>query len=286
MSIRRMIARLTFRKPPPVVAVIRLSGVIGPSGAFRAGLNIAGLAETIERAFALRDIKAVALAINSPGGSAVQSALIMGRVRALADEKQVPVLAFIEDVGASGGYWLALAADEIWANESSIVGSIGVIYSGFGFTEALQKLGIERRLHTSGERKSMLDPFLPERAEDLERLGAIQSQIHTNFKEMVRARRGRRLKAPDDTLFNGEFWLGRRALELGLIDGIGELRATLRDRFGKRVRLRSVGRRVGWLRRRFGVSALDGDTAGLGASLSDGLLAAVEARAWWGRYGL
>lgn len=286
MSIRRMIARLTFRKPPPVVAVIRLSGVIGPSGAFRAGLNIAGLAETIERAFALRDIKAVALAINSPGGSAVQSALIMGRVRALADEKQVPVLAFIEDVGASGGYWLALAADEIWANESSIVGSIGVIYSGFGFTEALQKLGIERRLHTSGERKSMLDPFLPERAEDLERLGAIQSQIHTNFKEMVRARRGRRLKAPDDTLFNGEFWLGRRALELGLIDGIGELRATLRDRFGKRVRLRSVGRRVGWLRRRFGVSALGEGAPGLGGGLAEGLLAAVEARAWWGRYGL
>ena len=285
MSVRRVIARLTFRSPPPVVAVIRLNGVIGSSGALRAGLNIAGLAETIERAFAVRDLKAVALAINSPGGSAVQSALIMSRVRALADEKQVPVLAFIEDVGASGGYWLALAADEIWANESSIVGSIGVIYSGFGFTEALQKLGIERRLHTAGERKSMLDPFQPERPEDLERLGAIQSQIHTNFKEMVRARRGRRLKAPDDTLFSGEFWLGRRALELGLIDGIGDLRAILRDRFGKRVRLRPVGRRVGWLRRRFGVALGDHERE-LGGGLTDGVIAAIEARAWWSRYGL
>jgi signal peptide peptidase SppA len=285
MLFERLFARLTFRAPPPVVAVVRLSGVIGAAAPLRPGLNLAGVAETLERAFAQRNLKAVALAINSPGGSPVQSSLIMGRVRALADEKEVPVLAFIEDVGASGGYWLALAGDEIWANESSVVGSIGVIYAGFGFVEAFRRLGIERRLYTAGERKSLLDPFLPERVEDLERLGALQTQIHANFKDIVRARRGRRLKAGEEAVFSGEFWLGRRALELGLIDGLGELRGVVRDRFGKRVRLRVVGRREGWLRRRIGVPVVEREGE-LGYRLIDGALAALEVRAWWSRYGL
>jgi signal peptide peptidase SppA len=285
MMLSRLIAKLTFREPPPLVSVVRLAGVIGPSVAFRAGVNLAGLAETLERAFAVKGVKAVALAINSPGGAAAQSALIATRIRALADEHQVPVLAFIEDVGASGGYWLALAADEIWVNENSIVGSIGVIYAGFGFTEALQKLGIERRLYTAGARKSLMDPFRPERAEDVERLGTLQAEIHANFKDAVRARRGRRLKATDDVLFSGEFWLGRRAVEYGLADGIGELRSVLRDRFGKRVRLRPMGRREGWLRRRFGLPFGRGE-ADLGHGLIDGALSSLEARAWWGRYGL
>ncbi len=285
MLFERLLARLTLREPPPVVAMIRLTGVIGAPMPLRSGLSLAGLAETIERAFALADLKAVALAINSPGGSAAQSALIMGRIRALAEERQVPVLAFVEDVGASGGYWLALAGDEIWVNANSIVGSIGVIYSGFGFSDALQKLGIERRVHTAGERKSLLDPFRPERPEDIERLGAVQAEIHANFKEMVRARRGRRLKAPDDELFSGEFWVGRRAVELGLADGIGELRGVMRDRFGKRVRLRLMGRRENWFRRRLGLPGGRSED-NLGHGLIEGALGALEARVWWGRYGL
>lgn len=285
MVLERLLARLTFRAPPPVVAVIRLTGVIGAALPLRQGLSLAGLAETIERAFSLPGLKAVALAINSPGGSAAQSALIMGRIRALADERQLPVLAFVEDVGASGGYWLALAGDEIWVNPNSIVGSIGVIYAGFGFSDALHKLGIERRLHTAGERKSLLDPFLPERAEDVERLGALQAEIHANFKEAVRARRGRRLKGPDDQLFSGEFWVGRRAVELGLADGIGDLRGVMRDRFGKRVRLRQIGRRESWFRRRFGLPGGRSEES-LGHGLIEGALGALEARARWGRYGL
>ncbi len=285
MMLGLILARLGLRNPSPVVSVIRLTGVIGAARPFRSGLSLAGLAETIERAFNLPGLKAVALAINSPGGSPAQSALIMGRIRALADERQIPVLAFVEDVGASGGYWLALAGDEIWVNLNSIVGSIGVIYSGFGFVDALQKLGIERRLHTSGERKSLLDPFLPEQPHDVERLNAVQTEIHANFKEAVRARRGRRLKGSDEQLFSGEFWVGRRAVDIGLADGIGELRGVMRDRFGKRVRLRLVGRRESWLRRRFGLPVGRSED-GLGHGLVEGALGALEARAWWGRYGL
>jgi serine protease SohB len=285
MAFDRLLARLTFRSPPPVVSVVRLSGIIGPAAPLRPGMSLAGLAETLERAFGMGGLKAVALAINSPGGSAAQSSLIMSRIRTLAEERQVPVLAFIEDVGASGGYWLALAADEIWVNPNSIVGSVGVIYAGFGFNEALRKLGIERRLHTAGERKSLMDPFLPERPEDVGRLGAVQREIHDNFKETVRNRRGRRLRAGEGELFSGEFWVGRRAVELGLADGIGDLRGVMRDRFGKRVRLRVVGRRESWLRRRLGVPVAGGESA-LGHGLADGLIGALEARAWWGRYGL
>jgi serine protease SohB len=209
----------------------------------------------------------------------------MGRIRALAEERQVPVLAFIEDVGASGGYWLALAGDEIWVNPNSIVGSVGVIYAGFGFDEAIRKLGIERRLHTAGERKSLMDPFLPEKPDDVARLSEVQAEIHTNFKAVVRARRGRRLRASEDRLFSGEFWVGRQAVEMGLADGIGDLRGVMRDRFGKRVRLRPVGRRESWLRRRLGLPVAEAE-AGFGGGFADGLLGALEARAWWGRYGL
>jgi signal peptide peptidase SppA len=198
----------------PVVAVVRLAGVIGSLGPWRGGLSLAGLAGTLERAFALGGIKAVALAINSPGGSPVQSSLIAARIRALASEKKLPVFAFAEDVAASGGYWLATAGDEIYADESSIVGSIGVISAGFGFPELLQRLGVERRVHTAGVRKSMLDPFRPESPEDVARLEALQGEIHDSFKAHVRERRGARLKADDDTLFSGEFWSGKRALPL------------------------------------------------------------------------
>ena len=265
----------------PVVAVLRLTGVIGAIGPLRGGLTLVGLAEALERAFALRNLKAVALAVNSPGGSAVQSALIAKRIRDLAAEKEVPVVAFVEDVAASGGYWLACAADEIFADESSILGSIGVISAGFGFAALLERFGVERRVHVAGARKGMLDPFRAELPEDVARLEALQRDIHDNFKAVVRGRRGARLKADDETLFNGDIWTGRRALELGLIDGIGDLRATLRARFGDKVRLRPVGAEGAWLRRRLrlGAAAREGGWA-------RELVAALAERELWSRYGL
>lgn len=280
---------------PPTVAVLRLSGVIGQIGPLRAGMTLAGLAPHLERAFALRGLKAVALAVNSPGGSPVQSALICNRIRALAAEKHVPVIAFAEDVAASGGYWLACAGDEIYAQEASVLGSIGVISAGFGFPEAIRRLGIERRVHTAGDNKGLLDPFQPERPEDIARLKALQADVHDGFKNLVRARRGAKLTAPEEELFSGAFWSGRKALEFGLIDGIADLRGEMRRRYGDKVRLRVVGPGRNWLQRRFGPAShgeqfgLAGGGAlgqGLGSGLAEGLLAALEERALWGRYGL
>ncbi len=278
---------MPWRAEPPQVAMLRLAGVIAPQpGLTRGALNIGGLAASIERAFALKPLTAVALAINSPGGSPAQSALIAARIRQFAEEKKVPVLAFVEDVAASGGYWLATAADEIIATEASIVGSIGVISASFGFHELLKRFGVERRLYTAGERKSLLDPFLAQDPADVERLKAVQRELHELFKEQVRRRRADRLKAPEAELFSGEFWVGRRALALGLIDGIGELRGTLRQRFGEKVRLRLVGRERSWLRRRLGFADGGTDPWTTAASAAAQLAAAFEARALWARYGL
>ncbi len=258
----------------PTVAVLRLTGVIGGPDISRRGLNLAGLADSIERAFKLPHLRAVALAVNSPGGSPVQSALIAGRIRALADEKEIPVYAFCEDAAASGGYWLACAADEIYAEGASIIGSIGVISAGFGFPALLEKIGVERRVHTAGSRKAILDPFQPEDQNDVDQLKALQADIHEQFIDYVRARRGERLDAADEMLFSGEFWTGRRAKALGLIDGIGDLRGVMRDKFGEKVRLRVVGGQRGWLQRRIGLHIVDA------------LLDSLQSRALWGRFGL
>ena len=268
---------------PPVVAVLRLSGIIGQMGGFRRGLNLAALAGPIERAFKTRRVQAVALAINSPGGSPVQATLIAKRIRSLAAEHDMPVFAFAEDVAASGGYWLACAGDEIYAEASSIIGSIGVVTSGFGFQGLLERFGVERRLHTAGENKGMLDPFLDEKAADVDRLSAIQGDIHEDFKALVRDRRGKRLKGDEAELFSGAFWTGRTALELGLIDGIGDVRTIMRDRFGDDVRLRPVGMPRRWLRRRLGFTGM---AAADPLDWATGALAAVEERLWWNRFGL
>ena len=271
-----------FREPPPVVAVIRLAGVIGALGPLRMGLTLSGVAGQIERAFRLPRLKAVALAVNSPGGAPVQAALIGGRIRTLAEEKEIPVIAFAEDVAASGGYWLACAADEIYADENSVVGSIGVISSGFGFQDLLQRVGVERRLHTAGEKKSLLDPFKAEDPKELARLKSLQKEIHESFKTQVRERRGERLKGSEKVLFSGEFWTGRKALELGLIDGLGDLRGVLRQRYGEKLRLKRVdGVRPWWRRRLPGGSSLPAPQ-----DWAAGLLTAVEERALWSRYGL
>jgi len=264
---------------PPLVAVVRLNGVIGASAPLRSALNLESVAEALEAAFALKHAAAVALLINSPGGSPVQSSLIFKRVRALAEEKKRPVYAFAEDVAASGGYMLACAADEIYADESSIIGSIGVISAGFGFTGLIEKLGIERRVHTSGESKSMLDPFKPENPEDIRRLEALQQDVHENFKSLVRGSRGGKLKdAPE--IFTGEFWAGKGALERGLIDGIGDVRSVLRAKFGEKVRLRVIGRRKGLLQR------IPGFNRQAAPDLADSLISAMEGRSLWSRFGL
>lgn len=301
-ALRRLVPIERVRNPPPVVAVLRLSGIIGQLGPLRTGLTLGGLAEAIERAFSLRRLKAVALAVNSPGGSAVQSALICKRIRALAEENEVPVFAFAEDVAGSGGYWLALAGDEIFADESSIIGSVGVIFKSFGLAEAIGRLGIERRIYTAGENKSLLDPFTPEDPDDVARIKAIQGDVHETFKAMVRHRRQGKLKAAEDELFSGAFWSGRRALELGLIDGIGDLRTVMRERFGDEVRLRVVTPQRPWFKRRFGpgLGSRHGDGhwegtspagvpslgAGGGAELAAGIISAIEERALWSRFGL
>ncbi|HEX9856898.1 MAG TPA: S49 family peptidase [Paracoccaceae bacterium] len=263
--------RIPFVKRPPLVAVIRLAGAIGPTGRFGSGLNDEALAPLIERAFARGKPKAVALVINSPGGSPVQSSLIAARIRRLAEEKGVEVHAFVEDVAASGGYWLACAADRIWVDESSIVGSIGVIFASFGFPEFMARHGIERRVHTAGRSKSLADPFLPEKAEDVARLKALQEPIHEAFIAHVKARRGDRLTDAD--LFNADVWVGRRAVEIGLADGVAHLVPQLKALYGEKVRLLPYVQRRGLLRR-------------FGAQAVRAALAEVEDRALWARYGL
>ncbi len=276
-------------EPAPVVAVLRLGGVIASGSRFRSGLNLSTIAPLIERAFSMRRVSGVALVINSPGGSPAQSALICDRIRSWAAEKKKPVFAFTEDVAASGGYWLACAADEIYANENSIVGSIGVIYGGFGFHEALEKLGVERRLHTSGDKKSILDPFSPQKESDIRRVKSLQKELHGNFKALVRERRGDRLKAGPRTLFSGEFWTGAAALDLGLIDGIGDVRSVMRKKFGDKVQLRLLTKRqtlLSTLRRGDFSAAPSLDVVGLGGDIADGLITAAEERLLWNRYGL
>src|SRR5579864_2839456 len=218
-----------------VVPVVRLSGVIGAVTPLRPGMSLAGVARTLERAFSVRHAKAVALVINSPGGSPVQSRQIYLRIRQLAEEKKLPVLVFVEDVAASGGYMIACAGDEIFCDPSSILGSIGVVGGFFGFQELIKKVGIERRLYTAGSRKAMLDPFLPENPDDVARLKALQHEIHAIFIALVKRSRGSRLKGADEVLFTGEYWAGETSVSLGLADAVGDLRSTLRARFGEKV---------------------------------------------------
>ena len=261
---------IPFMKSDPRVAVIRLSGTIGVGG--RMALNDAALGPVIDRAFSRGKPVAVALIINSPGGSPVQSALIGARIRRLADEKNIPVHAFVEDVAASVGYWLAAAADYIWADYGSILGSIGVISAGFGAHEFLAKQGIERRVYTAGGSKSMLDPFRPENPEDIDRLKGILADMHTGFIDWVKSRRGAKL-ATDTDLFTGEIWLGQRAVDLGLIDGLAHFEPKMKQLFGAKTRFQYYGRKRSMLSR-------------FGMSLTQDALAGLEERAAFARFGL
>jgi signal peptide peptidase SppA len=271
-----------YRARHPLVPVVRLSGAIGAALPLRPGLSVAACAPALERAFGMPGIKAVALVVNSPGGSAAQSHLIFKRIRAHADEKKVAVFVFVEDVAASGGYMIACAGDEIFADPSSLVGSIGVISAGFGFERLIERLGVERRVHTAGRNKAMLDPFRPERPEDVARLKEIQAQVHAAFRGLVQDRRGDRLKGDPEVLFSGEVWAGAEALDIGLIDGLGDVRSVMRERFGDKVRLALVPtERPSLLARWFGRS-------GSPQALLDpaAVIAALEERAAWARWGL
>ena len=263
--------------------VVRLHGVIGLSSPLRPGLTLSGIARALDRAFAIRNARAVALVINSPGGSPVQSHLIFRRIRELAQQKKRRVIAFVEDAAASGGYMIACAADEIIADPYSIVGSIGVVGGSFGFDKLIAKIGVERRLYTSGEHKAMLDPFLPENAGDVERLKTLQKEIHESFIALVKSRRDGKLAGPENDLFSGEYWTGDRALQLGLVDGIGDLHTVLRERFGDKVSTPLIASERSLFGRRVpGVNLNEMMRGGF----AEDVISALEARAMWSRYGL
>lgn len=280
-----------WRKDKPLVAVVRMVGAIGMSTPLRPGLALNSINTSLEQAFKLRGTKAVVLAINSPGGSPVQSTLIHNRIRQLADKHEKPVYVFAEDVAASGGYMLACAGDEIYADQSSVIGSIGVISASFGFTEAISKLGVERRVHTAGDKKMMLDPFSPENPADIKRLKSLQKHVHQAFIDLVRARREGKLGENDKNIFTGEFWSGAQALELGLVDGLGDMHSIMQEKFGDDVRFKHVTDSKGWLRRRLsGSSPTTFDLKEMlflgGGSFADDLISALETRALWSRFGL
>jgi signal peptide peptidase SppA len=277
-----------WRRGAALVPVVRLSGTIGAVTPLRPGMSLAGVAKILERAFAMKNAKAVAVVINSPGGSPVQSRLIYLRIRQLATEKKLPVLVFVEDVAASGGYMIACAGDEIFCDPSSILGSIGVVGGSFGFQELIKKIGVERRLYTAGEHKATLDPFLPENPDDVARLKTIQREIHATFIALVKQSRGARLKGSDDFLFSGEYWAGETSVSLGLADGIGDLRTILRARYGDKVRTPVVAPPTGLLSNLLGRKPGAGTSAlrdGL-SGLPDGMISSLEERAIWAKFGL
>ena len=260
----------------PNICVIKLAGVITSNPRVRNSISFEAINPIIEKAFGISRLAAVCLIINSPGGSPVQSELIAKRIRALAIEKDVPVFSFIEDVGASGGYWLACAGDEIYASVSSIIGSIGVISGGFGLNEAISKLGIERRIYTSGKNKSILDPFMPEKQSDVKLIRLVQEQIHQHFIDYVKIRRRAKLTQTDDILFNGEFWTGKTAQDFGIIDGIDDLYSFIKNRFGSEVNLRVMEPKSSWVQNKLGIKN----------NFASDMISEIESKSWFGRFGL
>ncbi|MDA9597336.1 S49 family peptidase [Candidatus Pelagibacter sp.] len=265
----------SFFKKKKIVAHVKLNGVIGNAGKFKQGIDFASQEEIIEKAFSLKKSKVVAITINSPGGSPVQSHLIYKFIRAQAKKNKKKVIVFAEDVAASGGYLIACAGDEIYANSSSIIGSIGVIYSSFGFTELIKKIGVERRVHTAGKNKSTLDPFLEEKSEDIERLKTIQLELHKDFIKVVEESRGNKLKKSEIELFSGEFWSGSKAKDLGLIDSVGNANEVLKEKFGEDVVIKKFEKSKSWLSKKFSSSS----------NQMDQLANILEERSIWQRYG-
>jgi len=286
---------LQYFRRPPAIPVVKITGPIGMASPLSPGVSLSSVAGPLARAFKAARSNAVAIVINSPGGSPVQSRLIFGRIRDLAAERKKRVYTFCEDVAASGGYMIALAGDEIYADSASIVGSIGVISAGFGFTELMDKVGVERRLYTAGERKRLLDPFQPEDPRDVEDLKEIQQEIHNIFKEMVRERRKSKLNGHESEMFEGQIFLGERATQLGLIDGVGTVRSKMREVFGDKVKLKLIRQKRGLLRRMTGGVEGPAPNASVAPpphghrvarTLVREAIAAGEERMLWARFGL
>ena len=268
----------SFFKKKKIIPHIRLTGVIGNAGRFNKGMDLAGQQDILKKAFSIKKIKYVAISINSPGGSPVQSHLIYSYIRQLADKKKIKVLIFAEDVAASGGYLISCAGDEIYANSSSIIGSIGVISASFGFKELIKKMGIDRRIYTAGKNKSTLDPFVDEKEEDIKRLKDIQLELHADFIKVVETSRGKKLKDPEkNNIFTGEFWTGASALKLGLIDGIGNADQILKEKFGEEVVIKKFEKQKSWLGRKLSASVEN--------QLSN-ILNSLEEKSVWQKFGL
>ncbi|MBP7710405.1 MAG: S49 family peptidase [Rickettsiales bacterium] len=271
----KLVKKILLGRTAPTVACVTLNGVIGMGSKFSAGLNFENVAPLLNRAFDMKP-KAVALAINSPGGSPVQSELIYNYIRELSTKRKIPVYTFAQDVAASGGYWLLLSGDEIYAHNSSIIGSIGVIFSGFGFVDLINKIGVTRRVYTEGKNKAILDPFLPEESENIEILKDAQRDIFEGFKDLVKERRGDKLKQSEDNLFTGAFWSGKKSAQLGLVDGVSDMRSKMKEKFGPKVELVQVIAKKGLLKSLFSEKL----------SLSDSLLNKVEERMSFNKFGL
>ena len=268
----------SFLKKKTIIPHVRLTGVIGNAGRFNKGMDLAGQQDILKKAFSIKKIKHVAISINSPGGSPVQSHLIYSYIRQLADKKKVNVLIFAEDVAASGGYLISCAGDEIYANSSSIIGSIVVISASFGFKELIKKIGIDRRVYTAGKNKSTLDPFVDEKEEDVKRLKDIQLELHSDFIKVVETSRGKKLNDPEkNNIFTGEFWTGKSALKLGLIDGIGNADQILKEKFGEDVVIKKFEKQKGWLSRKL--------SASVESQLSN-TLNSIEEKSEWQKFGL
>ena len=265
-------------KKKTVIPHVRLTGIIGSGGRFKQGMELANQRDILKKAFSLKKISHVAISINSPGGSPVQSHLIYSYIRDLAEKKKVKVIIFAEDVAASGGYFIACAGDEIYANSSSIIGSIGVISASFGFKDLIQKIGIERRVYTAGKNKSTLDPFVSEKEEDVKRLKNIQLELHADFIKVVETSRGSKLKDPEkNNLFTGEFWTGKTALKLGLIDGIGNADQVLKEKFGEKVVIKNFEKRKGFLAKKLSSSITDP---------VEKIISQLEEKSMWQKFGL
>ncbi len=276
-----------MRSTTPLVATVRLTGVIGEGSSYKPGLNLAAVNDALEKAFEMNGVDAVAISINSPGGSPVQSSLIHDRIRELSMKHEVPVYTFAEDVAASGGYWLLCAGDEAYGHETSIIGSIGVIMASFGLDKFIAKWDIERRVYTSGKNKNKLDAFLPEKPEDVALISQMSGDIHEAFKQHVRARREGKLNADEETLFNGDFWAGKRAKEHGLIDEVGSVYSVMKTKFGADIRFKEVSMSKGMLKKLFGSSTPAAiGTGNIGIGVAHGIADVAEEKAIWNRFGL
>lgn len=274
--VTKFVKKIFCCKSEPIVACVNLHGVIGQDSKLSSGLNFENVAPLLKRAFEMKKVKAVALTINSPGGSPVQSELIYNYVRELSESKKIPVYTFAQDVAASGGYWLLISGDEVYAHNSSILGSIGVIFSGFGFVDLIKKIGVDRRVYTEGKNKAILDPFMPEQAENIEILKDAQRDIFEGFKDLVKSRRGEKLKESDENLFTGAFWSGKKSLTLGLIDGVCDMRSKMKEKFGDKVKIKQITAKKGLLKSFFSEKS----------NFSESLLGKVEERLSFNKFGL